>query len=193
MIWLLWQMQEIPRRYNKSCHVANWLKQSGRATEESIPTQEDAMAHYTALLQDHKKEAQSGLEYYRRLRSETECNYKHLCILQQKNITPGRLVEIKRLKQTSLPLLVLTIILWWGRTYPTGVSQPSPCKRTMYIHDEACVTVMSLVSLIIHLVTFVMSVQLDLSQLITRLPSLTTFTSCILTCGCDTLPSLDNG
>ena len=69
------------------------------------------MAHYTAVLQDHKIEAQSGLEYYRRLRSETECNYRHLCILQQKNITPGRLVEIKRLKQTSLPLLVLTIIL----------------------------------------------------------------------------------
>ena len=54
------------------------------------------MAHYTALLQEHK-EAQSGLEYYGRLRSETECNYRHICILQQQNLTPGRLAELNRL------------------------------------------------------------------------------------------------
>ena len=57
------------------------------------------MAHYTALLQEHK-EAQSGLEYYGRLRSETECNYRHICILQQQNLTPGRLAELKRVKRT---------------------------------------------------------------------------------------------
>ena len=71
-----------------------------RAWELFCYTQEDTMAHYTALLQEHKEEAQSGLEYYGRLRSETECNYRHICILQQQNLTPGRLAELKRVKRT---------------------------------------------------------------------------------------------
>ena len=92
--------KECQEKIARARQVANRLKQSGHATEESIHTQEDTMAHYTALLQEHKEEAQSGLEYYRRLRSETECNYWHICILQQQNLTPGRLAELKRLKRT---------------------------------------------------------------------------------------------
>ena len=72
--------KEYQEEIARARQVANRLKQSGHATEESIHTQEDTMAHYTALLQEHKEEAQSGLEYYRRLRSETECNYGHICI-----------------------------------------------------------------------------------------------------------------
>ena len=92
--------------YARARQVANRLKQSGHATEESIYTQEDTMAHYTALLQEHKEE----------------------------------------------------------------VSKPSPWRLTTWWSWY----VMSLVSLIIHLVsdmlTFVMSVQLGWSQLITHLP-----------------------
>ena len=87
--------KEYQEEIARARQVANQLKQSGHATEESIHTQEDTMAHYTALLQEHKEEAQSGLEYYRRLRSETECDYRRICILQQQNLTPDKSAELK--------------------------------------------------------------------------------------------------
>ena len=78
--------------------IANRLKQSGHSTEESIREQEQAIVHYTALLQQHKEEAQAGLEYYKRLVSEAESIYRHICTLQQLELTPERSAELKKLQ-----------------------------------------------------------------------------------------------
>ena len=48
----------------RATQIANRLKQSGHSTEETIREQEQAMLRNTALLQQHKEEAQAGLEYY---------------------------------------------------------------------------------------------------------------------------------
>ena len=56
------------------------------------------MVCYTALLQQHKEEAQPGLEYYKRLASEAESMYKHKCTMQQLELTPERLAELDRLQ-----------------------------------------------------------------------------------------------
>ena len=54
------------KKYNeevaRAWQIANRLKQSGHSTKESM---EQAIVHYTALLQQHKEEAQAGLEYYK--------------------------------------------------------------------------------------------------------------------------------
>ena len=44
--------------------IANRLKQSRNSSAESICEQEQSMKRYIALLQEHKEEAQAGLEYY---------------------------------------------------------------------------------------------------------------------------------
>ena len=87
------------KKYNeevaRAWQIANRLKQSGHSTKESM---EQAIVHYTALLQQHKEEAQAGLEYYKRLVSEAESIYRHICTLQQLELTPERSAELKKLQ-----------------------------------------------------------------------------------------------
>jgi len=92
-------MQGVPRRNCPSPTDCKPTETEWTLTEESIREQEEAMAHYTALLQGHKEEAQAGLEYYRRLTSETESTYRRICILQQQD-----LVKSAELKKRHLTL-----------------------------------------------------------------------------------------
>ena len=47
--------KEYQEEIARAWQIANRLKQSGHSTEESIREQEEAMAHYTAVFQEHKE------------------------------------------------------------------------------------------------------------------------------------------
>ena len=168
--------EEIARAHQ----VASRLQQSGHATEESIHTQEDTMTHYTALLQEYKEEAQSGLEYYRRLRSETECNYRHICILQQQNLTPGKLVELKRIKRTFSAFISADYMM--GRNLPHWGESAQPSKM-YYMMKLVC----DVFGVIDHSSGKRYAYHCGPKSTDHTL-SLTTLSSCILTSGCNTLP-----
>ena len=60
------------------------LTESEQTTKESIQEQKQAMV----LVQQHKEEAQAGLEYYKSLTLEAESIYKHIFTMQQLKLTP---------------------------------------------------------------------------------------------------------
>ena len=93
------QCKEFHEEIARARQIVNRLKQSGHSTEESICEQEEAMACYIVLLQEHKEKVQAGLEYYKKLTSETESTYKHICKLQQQDLTPEKSAELEKLKR----------------------------------------------------------------------------------------------
>ena len=115
--------------------IANRLRQSGHSTEESIREQEEAMAHYTALLQEHKEEAQAGLEYYRRLTSQTESTYRCICILQQQDLTPVKSAELKQLKREFSAFISADYMMGKNLPYWGELAQPS---KTYYMMKLVC-------------------------------------------------------
>jgi hypothetical protein len=115
--------------------IANRLKQSGHSTEESIREQEQAMVHYTALLQQHKEEAQAGLEYYKRLASEAESMYKHICTMQQLELTPERSAELKKLQQEYSVFISADYMM--GKNLPHWGKSAQPSK-TYYMMKLVC-------------------------------------------------------
>jgi len=146
--------KEYQEEIARARQIANRLKQSGHSTEESIREQEEAMAHYTALLQEHKEEAQAGPEYYRRLTSETESTYRCICILQQQDLTPVKSAELKKLKREFSAFISADYMMgknlpYWGesaqpsKTYMMklvcdvfGIVDHSSNKRYTYLCDE---------------------------------------------------------
>ena len=111
----------------------NRLKQSGHSTEELIREQEEAMAHYIALLQEHK--AQAGLEYYRRLTSETESTYRCTCILQQQNLTAVKSAELEKLKSEFSAFISADYMMGKNLPYWGESAQPS---KTYYMMKLVC-------------------------------------------------------
>ena len=85
-------MQRVPR--------GNWQIETEWALFRTvIHEQEETMAHYTALLQEHEEKAQAGVEYYRRLTLETKSTYRRICIMQQQDLTPDKSAELEKLKR----------------------------------------------------------------------------------------------
>ena len=83
------------------------------------------MVHFMCLLQEHKEEAQSGLEYYKKLTSRTESAYKCICLLQQRDQQES--TELKRLKQEFSAFISADYMM--EKIFHTGVNQLSPLKH----------------------------------------------------------------
>ena len=115
--------------------IANRLKQSGHSTEKSIQEQEQAMVRYTALLQQHKEEAQTELEYYKRLASEAESMYKHICTMQQLELMPERLAELERLQLEYSTFISADYMM--GKNLPHWGKSAQPSK-TSYMMKLVC-------------------------------------------------------
>lgn len=93
------------------------------------------MARYTALLQEHKEKAQAGLEYYKRLTSETESTYKHICTLQQQDLTPDKSAELEKL-QTKFSAFISADYMM-GKNLPHWGESAQPSK-TYYMMKLVC-------------------------------------------------------
>ena len=117
--------KELNEEIAKARQIANRVKQSGHATEEFIHELEENMVHFMCLLQEHKEEAQSGLEYYKKLTSRTESAYKCICLLQQRDQQES--TELKRLKQEFSAFISADYMM--EKIFHTGVNQLSPLKH----------------------------------------------------------------
>ena len=126
--------KEYQEEIARARQIANRLKQSGHSTEESIREQKEAMAHYTALLQEHK-EAQAGLEYYRRLTSETESTYRRISILQQQDLTAVKSAELQKLKREFSAFISADYMMGKNLPYWGESAQPS---KTYYMMKLVC-------------------------------------------------------
>jgi len=89
--------------------IVNRLKQSGNSGAEPICEQEQSMKHYIALLQEHKEEAQAGLEYYQSLILEAKAAYMQINLLHQQDLDTEQLAHLNELKKNFCALLVQTI------------------------------------------------------------------------------------
>ena len=128
--------KEYEEEIARARQIANRLKQSGHSTEASIHKQEEAMAHFTALIQDHKQEAQDGLEYYKKLASETETTYKHICtVQQQQDLTPEKSDELKKLQETFSAFISADYMM--GKNLPHWGESAQPSK-TYYMMKLVC-------------------------------------------------------
>ena len=125
-----WLKQHCPyEEIARARQIANRLKQSGYSTEKSIQEQERAMVRYTALLQQHKEEAQAGLEYYKRIASEAESMYKHICTMQQLELTSERLAELERLQLEYSTFISADYMM--GKNLPHWGKSAQPSKHTI--------------------------------------------------------------
>ena len=127
--------KEFQEEIARARQIANRLKQSGHSTEELIREQEEAMAHYIAPLQEHKEEAQAGLEYYRRLTSETESTYRRICIQQQQNLTAVKSAELEKLKSEFSAFISADYMMGKNLPYWGESAQPS---KTYYMMKLVC-------------------------------------------------------
>lgn len=127
--------KEFHEEIARARQIANRLKQSGHSTEESIHEQEEILAHYTALLQEHKEGAQSGLEFYRKLSSETESTYEHICIMQQQDVTQDRSAELEKLKREFSAFISADYMM--GKNLPHWGESAQPSK-TYYMMKLVC-------------------------------------------------------
>ena len=93
------------------------------------------MAHYTAVFQEHKEEAQAGLEYYRRLTCETESTYRRICILQQQDLPPVKSAELKKLKREFSAFISADYTMGKNLPYWGESAQPS---KTYYMMKLVC-------------------------------------------------------
>lgn len=76
---------------------------------------------YIARCQEHKEEARSRLEYYKKLALETESSYKHIQILQEQHLTQERSSELQKLKESfsafiSADYMMGKNLLHWGES-----------------------------------------------------------------------------
>ena len=83
------------------------------------------MLRNTALLQQHKEEAQAGQECYRRLISEAESMYKHICTLQQLELNQERSAELKKLQLECLAFISADYMMGKNLPFLGKSAQPS--------------------------------------------------------------------
>ena len=142
------QCKEYHEEVARARQIANQLKQSRHSTEESVREQEEAMAHYTALLQEHKEEAQAGLDYYRRLTSETKSSYRCICMLQQQELTPHKAAELEKLTKEFSAFISVDYMM--GKNLPHWGKSAQPSK-TYYMMKLVCVVFGPCIQQTVHL------------------------------------------
>ena len=113
--------KEYEEEIARAWQIANRLKQSRHSTEESIRKQEEAMAHFIALIQEHKQEAQDGLEYYKKLATETETTYKliRMYITTWEILLHKSQLSSKSFKDLFPPCLVKNLPRWGESAQPS--------------------------------------------------------------------------
>ena len=115
--------------------IANRLKQSGNSSAESICEQEQSMKHYIALLQEHKEEAQAGLQYYQSLISDTKAAYMHINLLQQQDLDNEQSARLEELKKSFCAFVSADYMMGKNLPYWGESAQPS---KTYYMMKLVC-------------------------------------------------------
>ena len=115
--------------------IANRLKQSGNSSEESIREQEQFMSNYIGLLQEHKEEAQAGLEYYRNLISDATTTYAQISMLLQQDLDEERVTHLEALKKSFCAFVSADYMM--GKTLPYWGESAQPSK-TYYMMKLVC-------------------------------------------------------
>lgn len=88
------------------------------------------------LHQEHKEEAQNGLEYYKKLVSETRTTYMRIPMLEEQQSTPENRAELNKLKENfsafvSADYMMGKNLPFWGNS-----AQPSKTYYMMkLVHD----------------------------------------------------------
>lgn len=115
--------------------IANRLKQSGNSNEESIREQEQSMNHYIALLQEHKEEAQAGLEYYKSLILDATTTYTQISMLQQQDLDAQKLTHLQELQKSFCAFISADYMMGKNLPYWGESAQPS---KTYYMMKLVC-------------------------------------------------------
>ena len=118
--------KEYKEEISRAQQIANRLKQSGHSFEQCIRDQEQIIVKYTGLLQDHKEEAQNGLEYYKDLVSETHSTYMRISMLEKQPSTPKNTAELNKLKKTFSAFISADYMM--GKNLPHWGSSAQPSK-----------------------------------------------------------------
>ena len=90
------------------------------------------MTRSTALLQEHKQEAQAGLQYYNELVSETASMYRHISMLLGSEESAA---ELKRLKEVFSAFVSADYMM--GKNLPHWGASAQPSK-TYYMMKLVC-------------------------------------------------------
>ena len=128
--------KEYKEEISRAQQIANRLKQSGHSSEQSIRDQEQIIAKYTGLLLEHKEEAQSGLEYYKNLVSDTNSMYMRISMLEKLPSTPENTTELKKLKMKFTAFISADFMMGKNLPYWGNSAQPSKTYYMMkLVHD----------------------------------------------------------
>ena len=113
---------ECHEEISRARQIANRLKQSGNAPEDAVRV----TAATTALLQEHKEEAQAGLQYYQTLVTETHSAYNRISKLLASELTPETSAELETLKKKFCAFISADYMM--GKNLPHWGESAQPSK-----------------------------------------------------------------